>query len=60
ECNINIDSSEIIDSVKLSKSTNTILIQDSLNCSIIELTNNFGVNIYYHLKTDNDSSTLLL
>ncbi|RIB27040.1 hypothetical protein C2G38_2161561 [Gigaspora rosea] len=56
---INIDSLEVIDCVELSKSTNTVAVQASLNCSIVELTSNFGVNVHYHLKTD-DSPTLPL
>ncbi|CAG8790042.1 3154_t:CDS:2, partial [Gigaspora margarita] len=53
ESNINIDSFKTIESVELSQSIDSTAIQASFDCEIIEITKIFGINIYYHLKSNN-------
>jgi len=56
ECNISINSLEIIDRIELSQTLGATAIQTSHSCGIIELTKTFGVNIHYILKP-NDNIT---
>ncbi|CAG8839508.1 23352_t:CDS:2, partial [Gigaspora margarita] len=51
EFSVKIDSSDI-EFVEISKSQNAVATKASLNCNIIELINSFGINIHYHLKSD--------
>ncbi|CAG8599955.1 19246_t:CDS:2, partial [Racocetra persica] len=57
KCDINIDPFEIIESVELSQSIGTTAIQARFNCEIIEITKMFGVNIHYHLKFNNPTTS---
>ncbi|CAG8815193.1 17599_t:CDS:2, partial [Racocetra persica] len=57
EYNINIDPFEIIESIELSQSVNTTTIQAGFDCEIIKVTKIFGVNIYYHLKSNNSTTS---
>ncbi|CAG8605760.1 3788_t:CDS:1, partial [Racocetra persica] len=57
ECDINIDPFEIIESIELSQSIGATAIQASFNCKIIEITKTFGVNIHYHLKFNNPTTS---
>ena len=60
ECNIFINSLEIIDRIELSQRLGATAIQTSHSCGIIELTKTFGVNIHYILKpNDNITSQCL-
>ncbi|CAG8523511.1 4076_t:CDS:2, partial [Scutellospora calospora] len=52
EFNVDVNSSDIIEYVEISKSQNTFATKTNLNCNIIELINNFGINIHYHFKSD--------
>src|SRR2546423_7399459 len=52
ECSIAVTSSEIIERVELSETPVSVVTQVSINCGIIELTTNVGINIHYRLKTD--------
>ncbi|CAG8796028.1 16840_t:CDS:1, partial [Racocetra persica] len=53
ECNINIDFFETIESIELSQSIDATTIQASFDCEIIKITKTFGINVYYHLKSNN-------
>ncbi|CAG8773665.1 38873_t:CDS:1, partial [Gigaspora margarita] len=58
EFNVKINFSNIVEYVEISKSPNTIVTKTNLNYNIIELINNFRINIHYYLKS-NQSSPLL-
>src|SRR5436190_2623402 len=45
ECSIAVTSSEIIERVELSETPVSVVTQVSINCGIIELTTNVGINI---------------
>ncbi|CAG8481510.1 15475_t:CDS:2 [Gigaspora rosea] len=59
EFNVKINSSDIVEYVEISKSPNTIATKTNLNCNIIELINNFRINIHYYLKSNQSSPPLL-
>ncbi|CAG8682419.1 14011_t:CDS:2, partial [Gigaspora rosea] len=60
ESNINIDSFETIESVELSQSIGSIAIRASFDCEIIKITKTIGINIHYHLKSNNPTTSHLV